>query len=322
MIRKTLWLLLFFLLCKTMVYAQLSMGNPREKFSMTASIDGVANSSYTWDTDNNQDVADGRMTRQMNVKLRSSIKLVSGLMGSVSIQPFYNYNTTRLNTDWREGTALFDFPQEHHHFGATLSASMNLMLGSREKGKPITLIITSTPNFSENGFEQWSAIGGVIVHVTRSEKTYLGLGGGILIGTAIRWPLWPLFIYRHQFDRRWSINGMAANWMLSYQTSPQFRLSGGMELVSDKIYFRPKDERLPHKASFDLISERIGLFANWQTTKELSMELSTGVNYPFYGRIRAVNDSHIYMKLKADPKPFVQLKLNYSLSKENHQVRK
>ena len=104
MIRKTLWLLLFFLLCKTMVYAQLSMGNPREKFSMTASIDGVANSSYTWDTDNNQDVADGRMTRQMNVKLRSSIKLVSGLMGSVSIQPFYNYNTTRLNTDWREGT--------------------------------------------------------------------------------------------------------------------------------------------------------------------------------------------------------------------------
>jgi hypothetical protein len=136
---------------------------------------------------------------------------------------------------------------------------MNMMLGSREKGKPITLIITGTPNFSENGFEQWSAIGGAIVHVTRSENTYLGLGAGVLIGTAIGWPLWPLFIYRHQFNKRWSINGMAANWMLSYQTSPQLRLSGGMELVSDKIYFRPQDERLPRKASFDLISERIGL---------------------------------------------------------------
>ena len=115
---------------------------------------------------------------------------------------------------------------------------------------------------------------------------------------------------------------MAANWMLSYQTLPQLRLSGGMELVSDKIYFRPQDERLPRKASFDLISERIGLYANWQTTKELSMELSAGVNYPFYGRIRAVNDSHIYMKLKADPKPFVQLKLNYRLSKEHRQEKK
>lgn len=72
--RKSLWLLLFSLLCQTMVYAQISMGNPREKFSMTASIDGVGNSNYTWDTDNDQDVADGRMTRHMNVKLRSSIK--------------------------------------------------------------------------------------------------------------------------------------------------------------------------------------------------------------------------------------------------------
>ena len=95
-----------------------------------------------------------------------------------------------------------------------------------------------------------------------------------------------------------------------------------MELVSDKIYFRPQDERLPRKASFDLISERIGLYANWQTTKELSMELSAGVNYPFYGRIRAVNDSHIYMKLKANPKPFVQLKVNYSLAKKNQKERK
>ena len=320
--RKTVWLFLLSMLCQTVVYAQISMGNPREKFSLTASVDGVGNSSYTWDTDNDKDVADGRMTHQMNVKLRSSIKLVSGLMGSVSIQPFYNYSTTRLNTDWREGTALFDFPQEHHHLGATLSASMNLMLGSREKGKPMTLIISGTPNFSENGFEQWSAIGGVIVHVTRSEKTYLGLGAGVLIGTAIRWPLWPLFIYRHQFDRRWSINGMAANWMLSYQASPQFKLSGGLELASEKIYFRPKDERLPSKASFNLISERIGLYANWQTTKELSMELSAGVNCPFYGRIRAVNDSHIYMKLKANPKPFVQLKVNYSLAKKDQKERK
>ena len=266
MTRKTVWLLLLSMLCQTVVYAQISMGNPREKFSLTVLVDGVGNSSYTWDTDNDKDVADGRMTHQMNVKLRSSIKLVSGLMGSVSIQPFYNYSTTRLNTDWREGTVLFDFPQEHHHLGATLSASMNLMLGSRAKGKLMTLIISGTPNFSENGFEQWSAIGGVIVHVIRSEKTYLGLGAGVLVGTAITWPLWPLFIYRHQFDRRWSINGMAANWMLSYQASPQFKLSGGLELASEKIYFRPKDERLPSKASFNLISERIGLYANWQTT--------------------------------------------------------
>jgi hypothetical protein len=77
MTRKTVWLFLLSMLCQTVVYAQISMSNPREKFSLTASVDGVGNSSYTWDTDNDKDVADGRMTHQMNVKLRSSIKLVS-----------------------------------------------------------------------------------------------------------------------------------------------------------------------------------------------------------------------------------------------------
>ena len=52
------------------------------------------------------------------------------------------------------------------------------------------------------------------------------------------------------------------------------------------------------------------------------MELSAGVNCPFYGRIRAVNDSDIYMKLKANPKPFVQLKVNYSLAKKDQKERK
>jgi hypothetical protein len=73
---------------------------------------------------------------------------------------------------------------------------------------------------------------------------------------------------------------------------------------------------LPRKALYDLISERVGFFANWQATKELSLELSSGVNIPFYGRVRDISHPHIYMKLHADVKPYVQLKLNYSIKKD------
>ena len=90
---------------------------------------------------------------------------------------------------------------------------------------------------------------------------------------------------------------MAANWMLNYQHSPKLRFALGTEMVIDKIYFRPGNEQLPRKALFDLVSERVGLFANWQTTKALSMELSTGINYPFYGRVRDISHPHVYMKL-------------------------
>lgn len=310
------WMIALLMLFQTAAYAQFSLGNSREAFSISATVDGVANSDYTWDTDEYKDVADGRMRRQMNVKLKSSVKLLSGLMGNISLSPFYNYSTVRLQTDWKGAAPMLHFPDEHHHYGATLSGSMNLLLGSREHGKPMTLMATATPNFSENGFEQVSGIVGAMVHVTRSTKTYLGLGAIYIYGSSGWWPLWPMVVYRHQFDKRWSVGGMEANWMLNYQHSPKVRFALGMEMVSDKIYFRPDNEQLPRKALYDLVSERFGLFANWQATKALSMELSTGINYPFYGRVRDISHPHVYMKLHADTKPYAQMKITYSITKD------
>lgn len=313
--RMKRWMLMMAVMCQVAVYAQLSIGNPKEKFSLSATVDGVADSDYTWDTDENEDIADGRMKRTMSAKLKSNIKLVSGPLGSVSIAPFYNYSTTRLETEWK-GVSMFDFPDKHHHYGATLSASMNMLLGSREHGKPMTILATTAPNFSENGFEQMSGVVGAMVYVTRTPKTILALGAIYLYGSPLSWPLWPLVIYRHQFDDRWNLNIMEANWLLNYQASSKVRLSFGTELSSDKIYFRPNNDLLPQKALYDLISERVGLFANLQATKELSLELGTGVNIPFYGRVRDISHPHIYMKLHADAKPYVQLKLNYSIKKD------
>ena len=92
----------------------------------------------------------------------------------------------------------------------------------------------------------------------------------------------------------------------------KFSLSATVDGVADSDYTW---DTLPRKALYDLISERVGLFANWQASQELSLELGTGVNIPFYGRVRDISHPHIYMKLHADAKPYVQLKLNYSIKR-------
>ena len=44
------WMLMMAVMHQVAGYAQLSIGNPKEKFSLSATVDGVADSDYTWDT--------------------------------------------------------------------------------------------------------------------------------------------------------------------------------------------------------------------------------------------------------------------------------
>lgn len=293
------------------LHAQLSLGNQRERFSLSATVSGSTNSDYTWDEKHRDNIADGRMYRTMNVRLRSNINMWSNRIFGVSVSPFYNYNTTHLQTNWR-GTPMFDFPKEHHHYGATLTASMNMLLGK----KPMTLMATTAPNLSENGFENMSGVIASIVHVTRSQTTYLALGAFYLYLTPFSWPLYPLFIYRHKFDDRWSVSLMEANDFIYYQATPKLKYALGAELVSDIMYFRPDNPNLPKKAIYSLLSERVGLYATLQISDEISMELSGGVNIPFRGRVMESGRRDVYMRLHDKAKPYIQLKMNYSVMKK------
>ena len=141
--QKTIFRVLLLAMFPFALHAQLTLGNQRDKFSLSATIDAVPNTDYTWDEKHKDNIADGRMKQGMNVRLRSSINLWSNRMFGVSIAPFYNYSSTRLQTDWR-GTPMFDFPEDNHHYGATLTASMNMLLCH----KPMTLMITTSDGYT------------------------------------------------------------------------------------------------------------------------------------------------------------------------------
>lgn len=288
------------------------MGDPREKFSLTATVDGNTNTDYTWKAKHDGErLAGGRLENGVNVRLRSSISVVSNKLFSVSITPFYHFSTREFQTDWGAERLGFQLPSAHHHYGSSMMATYNMMAW----GKPLTFMGMGTANFSQYGYENVSGILGGMVAVTRNQKTFLGLGAICLLGTSVNWPLFPLFIYTHKFDNHWSISCMEVNNYLYYQVSPKVKCSVGMELETDKYYFRPHVEGLPKKAQLNLVYERLGVFADVQATKDISMNVGFGVNVPFYGRLRESGYAHDYMLLRDHVKPFLKMSLKYSLKR-------
>lgn len=303
------------LICMTsvlFVHAQLS--DPREKFSITADIDGATNTDYYWKGNNGNRLEEGRLQHGVNARVRANLKLLGNQRYSISISPFYHFSNKELDANDAYGAPLFPMPNKHHHYGGSLTANYTTLW----LGKPFTLMAIATANLSQYGFEDASSMIGGIFSITRNQKTFLGLGAICLIGTSVSWPLYPMFIYTHQFNNRWSINCMETNNYLYYQASPILRYALGMEIETTKIYLRPKTVGLPEKAEISQVAERFGLFTNIQASRELSFNLGLGMTLPFYGRLRQSGHNHTYMKLHDQVKPFVRMRVKYTLNQQQN----
>lgn len=291
--------------------AHAQLGDPREKFSLSAEVEGGTNTDFKWKSTSGDELAGGRMKHGVNVKVRSSVQLFRVKNLSASLSPFYNYSNQDPRVEWGTENLGFTLPFDHHHYGGTLTLNYQM----KAFGKPLTLIGMGTGNFSQYGYENASGMLGGMVAITRNQRTYLGLGAIYLLGTSVSWPLYPLIVYTHRFDNHWSIQCMETNNYLYYQATPRMKYSVGMELDTYRLYFRPKTVGLPEKAVISQVSERFGLFADWQATRELSFNLGVGATVPFYGRLRRSGYRHNYMTLRDHVKPFVKMRVKYSLTR-------
>lgn len=286
------------------------LGDPREKLSITTEVDGATNTDYHWETTEGHLLENGRLRQGVNARLKANVRLMSNQRFLLAFNPFYNFSTRSLKAN-DDGPRLdMPIPDAHHHYGGGLMATYN----TKWLGKPFTLTGTITGNFSQYGYENFSAMAGALFTITRNRSTYLALGGLLLVGTSISWPLFPLIVYNHRLDNHWSISCLETNNYLYYQASPKLRCALGMEIVTDKIFIRPKREDLPEKMEISELSERFGLFADLMATRQLSLNLGLGVTVPFYNRLRESGYNKTYMRLYDHVKPFVKLQLKYSIS--------
>ncbi|MCR5238770.1 MAG: hypothetical protein K6E15_01180 [Prevotella sp.] len=212
------------------------LGDPREKLSITTEVDGASNTDYHWETTEGHLLENGRLRQGVNARLKANVRLMGSQRFSLAFNPFYNFSTRSLKAN-DDGPRLdMPIPDAHHHYGGGLMATYN----TKWLGKPFTLTGTITGNFSQYGYENFSAMAGALFTITRNRSTYLALGGLLLVGTSISWPLFPLIVYNHRFDDHWSISCLETNNYLYYQASPKLRCALGMEIVTDKIFHTPQ----------------------------------------------------------------------------------
>lgn len=74
--------------------AQLS--DPREKFSITATVDGGTNTDYRWKTEDGQLLENGRLRQDINARLRMNVKLLGNQRFTLSFSPFYNFSAPTM----------------------------------------------------------------------------------------------------------------------------------------------------------------------------------------------------------------------------------
>ena len=94
------------------------------------------------------------MKQGVNVKVKSSVQLLSNKVFSLSLSPFYNFSNRELRTEWGADHLGFTLPTEHHHYGGTLTMTCNLLAF----GKPLMLMGMGTGNFSQFGYENASGM--------------------------------------------------------------------------------------------------------------------------------------------------------------------
>lgn len=156
------------------------MSDPREKLSITATVDGNTNSEYYWETEDGQRQESGKLRQGINARLKANVKHIGHKRFSLTLNSFYNFSTRSLKADVLGPQLQLPIPDAHHHYGAGFTGAYN----TRWLGKPFTLMAIVSGNFSQYGYENPSAIAGAMFTITRTPKTYLALGGIYLLGTS------------------------------------------------------------------------------------------------------------------------------------------
>ena len=147
MTQLRLFATLLFLAGILSAHAQLT--DPREKFSITADVDGATNTDYYWKDDNGDRISEGRMKHGVAARVRASLKVLGNRQFALSVSPFYRYSNKALNVNNTDDALHFDIPRNHHHYGGNLIANYNTLW----LGKPFTLMAMGTANFSQYGYE-------------------------------------------------------------------------------------------------------------------------------------------------------------------------
>lgn len=77
-----------------------------------------------------------------------------------------------------------------------------------------------------------------------TEASSFGIGMIGLINTTSPWPVFPMLVYRHRFDKRWSMEIMPPQFRLTCAVNPSNRITAGLTIDGDRFYVTPRNPKV------------------------------------------------------------------------------
>lgn len=285
--------------CQTLI-AQ--MPTPGQSVSVTVSVDGEPTNDYKLKDGDGIVLGESSVTGDLRALVSANIPLYrKGRELSLGIMPYYHFSGMRLKEDFG-----LNFGSDHHRYGAIVMATAS----TRLFGTSFSVMGMINADGWEQGYGQTQFICAGVWALIRNERTYLGLGPVVLLGTSSQSPVYLAFMYLQKFNPKWSVNVTMAQNYITYQPAKTTKLSGGMEIDCERIYFNPTRTELPHRSVLSHCTWKSGLFLDHQLHRQISLSTAIGYDLPMRDKVIEKGHHTTLMNLNRRPTPFARVKVS------------
>ena len=189
-----------------------------------------------------------------------------------------------------------------HIFGQT---GVTSTFHSKLWGKPFMALGMANAEWSRGGFARVSGIAMGILMLRANKSTQFGIGPLVMINTSSKIPAFMVFMYRHRFDNKWSINLYGGMFNINYAPTANNLFSLGADIDVKAFYFKPHNKSLPDKCRFTSTSFRPLAKFRRHLISNFYFDLKCGVSIKMSCRANGVAGSKEYFDCHQKISPFL-----------------
>lgn len=197
--------------------------------------------------------------------------------------------------------------QTLEQLGATATVNTRLF------GKPLMGLGMLNSEWGKGGFNRVSATLMAMLMLRANKDTQFGIGILGMVNTTSKVPVFPVFIYRHRFNKEWLLNLYGGMFGVDYTPTPDDLISIGADIDVKAFYFKPSVDDLPKVCRYTQTNFRPMLKYRRKLIPNLYFDAQCGYAINMNSRVNGVNGTKEYIKISQKPHPFVQASVSFSL---------
>lgn len=218
-----------------------------------------------------------------------------------------NFNQSDLDKNFNPDDIDLNGIQTMEQIGIT--ATTNALLF----GKPVMALGMLNSEWGKGGFNRISVTIMAMFMLRANRDTQFGIGVLGMINTTSKVPVFPVFVYRHRFNKMWLLNLYGGMFGVDYTPTQNDLISIGADIDVKSFYFRPSVNDLPKTCRYTQTKFRPMLKYRRRLIPNLYFDVQGGYAINMNSRVNGVNGTKEYIEISQKPHPFLQISMSYSL---------